>query len=195
MKKRMKKSGKSRSKRFTRFQIIGIVLAITVLAAGAVAAVSVRTAKEKRAQAEKIKPTAANEANGKYITVKVAGQEVQMPTQNGTIRPLTPEEARKLAEGLKPMLNQSTEGLKQVQHPDGSVSMDLEGRFQNVTLAQKNSDGSLSQACVDNTDAAASFLGIDPAEFGSSAKAGSTTRSSKSGAQVNRRTTAKGDIQ
>ena len=194
MKKRMKNSRKNSLKRFTRFQLVGIVVAITVLAVGAVAAVSVQKVKEKRSQAGQMNPTAVNEPNGKYVTVKVAGQEVQMQSQNGTIKPLTPEEAKKMADGLTPMLNQSAEGLKQVTSPDGSVSVNLEGRFQNVALAQKNADGSISQACFDNTDAAAEFLGIDPKEFESSSKTGSTTKSNKSGATVNRRT-AKGEIQ
>jgi type IV secretory pathway VirD2 relaxase len=60
------------------------------------------------------------------------------------------------------MVNQSTEGLVQVQHADGSVSMDLEGRFQNVAVARVNKDGSVTQSCVDNPQAAGAFFGIDP---------------------------------
>jgi hypothetical protein len=92
----------------------------------------------------------------------VAGQEVEVNSQTGQIKALTPEEAQKLAAGLKQMINQSTEGLVQVQHDDGSVSMDLEGRFQNVTVARVNKDGSVSQSCVDNPQAAGAFFGIDP---------------------------------
>ena len=85
-----------------------------------------------------------------------------MISQKEDIQPLTPQEAEKLAAGLKPMLNQSTEGLVQVQHPDGSVSMDLDDRFQNVTVARVNKDGTVSQSCVDNPGAAGAFFGIDP---------------------------------
>jgi len=83
-------------------------------------------------------------------------------SQKEDIQPLTPQEAEKLAAGLKPMLNQSTEGLVQVQHPDGSVSVDLEDRFQNVTVARVNKDGTITQSCVDNPRAAGAFFGIDP---------------------------------
>ena len=96
------------------------------------------------------------------VTVKVAGQDVQVNSQTGQIKALTPEEAQKLAAGLKQMVNQSTEGLVQVQHGDGSVSMDLEGRFQNVTVARVNKDGSVSRSCVDNARSAGAFFGIDP---------------------------------
>jgi hypothetical protein len=46
----------------------------------------------------------------------------------------------------------------QEQNPDGSVSVDLQGRFQNVILAKQNADGSLDQTCVDNAAAASAFL-------------------------------------
>ncbi|HKE57174.1 MAG TPA: hypothetical protein VKB46_10745 [Pyrinomonadaceae bacterium] len=98
----------------------------------------------------------------KYVTVKVAGRDVQVDSQTGQIRQLTPEEAKQLADGLKGMLNKSTDGLVQEQHPDGTVSMDLQGRFQNVTVAKINPDGTVTQSCVDSPEAAASFFGIDP---------------------------------
>src|SRR5207302_9303776 len=70
--------------------------------------------------------------------------------------PLTPEQAQQIAAALKD--NQSSDGLVQVQNADGSVGMDLQGRFQNVILAKKNDDGSVEQACVDNSEAATTFL-------------------------------------
>jgi hypothetical protein len=73
---------------------------------------------------------------------------------------LTPEEARKLTEGIKPLVNQSTEGLVEVKRPDGSVSMDLQGRFQNVSVARKEADGTVTQSCVNNIAAATAFFGI-----------------------------------
>lgn len=112
----------------------------------------------------------------KYVTVKVAGRDIQVDPQTGQVKALTQDEAKQLAEGLKTMLNKSTDGLVQEQHPDGTVSMDLQGRFQNVAVAKINSDGSLSQSCVDNPEAAASFFDIDPQLLGVEQKAGSTTQ-------------------
>jgi hypothetical protein len=74
----------------------------------------------------------------------------------------TPEEAQRLAEGIKPLVNRSTEGLVEVTRPDGSVSMNLQGRFQNVAVARREANGTISQSCVDNVDAAAAFFGINP---------------------------------
>ena len=74
-------------------------------------------------------------------------------------RPLTPEELQKLAEGIKPLVNRLTEGLVQVRHADGSVSMDLQGRFQNVAVAKKEADGTIKTSCVDNLASFAAFFG------------------------------------
>ena len=40
--------------------------------------------------------------------------------------------------------------------------MDLHGRFQDVTVARVNSDGTVEQSCVNNPQAAAKFFGINP---------------------------------
>lgn len=145
-----------------RLRVFGIVVAVTVLVVGAVTVLSRQTAgvTESKNHAKTSLPAAKPDKND--ATVKVAGQEPLMTSQKEDIQPLTPQEAEKLAAELKPMLNQSTEGLVQVQHADGSVSMDLEGRFQNVTVARVNKDGTVSLSCVDNPRAAGAFFGIDP---------------------------------
>mgnify|MGYP001408489606 CR=1 FL=1 len=97
-----------------------------------------------------------------YVTTNQSGMVVVLDRDTGKARPLTAEESQKLAEGIKQLVNQSTEGLVQVRHADGSVSMDLQGRFQSVLLAKKEDDGTISQACVDNLDAATAFFEIDP---------------------------------
>ena len=97
----------------------------------------------------------------------VRAQRSQQNQQTGQAGPLTPEEAQRLVEGIKPLVNQSTEGLVQVQHADGSVSMDLQGRFQNVTVAKKEANGTISQSCVDNLASAAAFFGINAQLLGS----------------------------
>lgn len=97
-----------------------------------------------------------------YVTRRVGNQDIQIDTQSGEVRPLTTEEAQKLANGLAPMLDDSADGLVQVKHADGSVSMNLQGRFQNVTVARVTADGTIEQSCVDNPRAAARFFRIDP---------------------------------
>ena len=98
----------------------------------------------------------ANQPGNKYVTVEVAGKKLQLNAQTLQQGPLTQEQTQQIAEALRE--NKSTDGLVQTQHPDGTVSIDLQGRFQNVMLAKKNDDGSVSQACVDNAEAAGAFF-------------------------------------
>jgi len=146
-----------------------LLLAIAATAVVAIAAVtvisrqnvSVKEAPDSQAsKAVAAQPAAA--ANKTYVTVKVAGQNVQVDSQTGQIKELTPQEAQKLAAGLKQEINQSTEGLVQTQQPDGSVTLDLDGHFQDVMVARKSDDGTVDAACVDNPKAAGAFFGIDP---------------------------------
>ena len=161
MKKNLKKTTKS-TKRFPRLTLTTALVAAAILAIAAVTVVSRQKATAAKAAEAERSVQVAKKSKGNFVTVKVAGQDVEVDSQTGQMKKLTPEEAQRLAEGLKKMVNQSTEGLEQVQHADGSVSMDLEDRFQNVTVARVNEDGSVSQSCVDNPQAAGAFFGIDP---------------------------------
>jgi hypothetical protein len=162
MKKQMKKK-KNSVKRLPRVLLVGILVATAVFGAATVVSMQrtkVMAARGQRAESP-LPNLAANKA-GKNYTGKLHGQEVKVDSQTGDMRPLTQQEAERLAAGLEPLLNQSTEGLVQVQHADGSVSMDLQGHFQDVAVARMNQDGSISQSCVNNPRAAGAFFGIDP---------------------------------
>ncbi|HEX7332382.1 MAG TPA: hypothetical protein VF290_12840 [Pyrinomonadaceae bacterium] len=138
-----------------------IVTAIAVVSIAAITVASRQSASGTQVNAPQQVTTATAR---KYTTVKVAGQEVQIDSQTGQMKPLSPEDAKKLADGVKAMLNKnkSSEGLVEDHHHDGSVSVDLQGRFQNVTVARANKDGTVTTSCVDNPRAAAAFFGIDP---------------------------------
>ena len=143
-----------------------MVTAAAILVAVAAITVVSKQLVNGKPSAPAIAKAAPSETGKKYVTVKVAGREVQVDPQTGQIKPLSPEEAKQMADGLKTMLNKSTEGLVQVQNPDGSVSVDLQGRFQNVAVARVNDDGSLEQSCIDEPQQAAQFFGIDPKLLG-----------------------------
>lgn len=147
---------KNKQTKFLRPPVM-IVTAILVVSIAAIAVASRQPASSTAVNS----PTATAR---KYTTVKVAGQEVQIDSQTGQMKPLSPEDAKKLADGLKEMLNKnkSSEGLVEEHHHDGSVSVDLQGRFQSVTVARVNKDGTVTTSCVDNPRAAAAFFGIDP---------------------------------
>jgi hypothetical protein len=92
-----------------------------------------------------------------YVTVEVGGKKVRVNAQTLQQGPLTADESRQLAAQLEG--NKATDGLVQEKHKDGTVSVDLQGRFQNVTMAKRNDDGTVSSACVDTPEAAGAFLG------------------------------------
>ena len=186
MKKRMKKTALDGRGKSRRAGIIGIVAAIAVLAVGAMAAVSIQSGKSQTGKAE----NSMTNRNDPTRLAMMNGQVVGLDGQTGQYRPLTPEEAQRLAEGIKPLVNQSDEGLKQVQRPDGSVSVNLEGRFQNVSVAQKNEDGTISQSCVNSPETAGAFFGIDPEKLGAKAKAGQSGNSKP----VTRSVPGKGEV-
>ena len=177
MKKHSRKKTVPVSKKFPRFAVVAATATVVVLTIGVVFGMSRSRASSKDLNAGKqsvvkTQPTA-------YVTRSVGGQTVQIDPQTGQVRALTQEEAQRLAEGLKSLANQSTEGLEQVRHADGSVSMDLQDRFQNVALAQKQADGKVAQTCVDNPQAGAAFFGLDQSLVAPADKtAASSTKSS-----------------
>jgi hypothetical protein len=168
MKNQGKKISVKWTKKLRRIPLMAVIVAATTaLAIGAATVVSKQRTPVKNSEAKKLSAELAN-TNARSNPFWSTGQDVQV--QTGQVRPLTQEEAQKLAEGLKQLVNQSTDGLTAVQHPDGSVSIDLDGRFQNVTVAKKNSDGTITQGCVDNRGAAAEFFGLDPRLLGVESK-------------------------
>lgn len=149
-----------KARRFPRLSLTTMLVVTAVLAIAAVTVVSKQRA-TGASEAEKSSQV-AEESRDNFVTVKMAGQEVKVDSQTGQMKELTADEAQRLAAGLKQMVNQSAEGLVQVQHADGSVSTALEGHFRNVTVARVNKDGSVTQSCVDSSQAAGAFFGIDP---------------------------------
>lgn len=61
-------------------------------------------------------------------------------------------------EQLRQMLRRDSEGLTEVVHPDGSASIDLQGRFMNASLARLGADGEVETVCTTDHDHAADFL-------------------------------------
>ena len=127
------------------------VFACALLVAG------VATYASRNAAPVKSEPAAAApQSADPYVTVEVGGKRVRVNAQTLQQGPLTQAESQRLAEQLEG--NQTSEGLVQEKHGDGTVAVDLQGRFQNVTLAKRNDDGTVSAACVDTPEAAGAFL-------------------------------------
>ena len=151
--------------RSRRFSVTMVTAAAILIAVAAITVVSKQLV-FSNVPAPVVAKAAPGETGKKYVTVKVAGREVQVDPQTGQIKPLSPDEAKQMADGLKTMLNKSTDGLVPVQNPDGSTTIDLQGRFRNVAVARINADGTLEQSCIDEPQQAARLFGIDPQLLG-----------------------------
>jgi hypothetical protein len=165
-----KNASQAKRKRVVRSGICACIL----LAAAAVTTIAKYVPMSNDASHEKQKSSVVLQPASNYVTVEVGGKKLKVNAQTLQQGPLTQEQARQMADALAG--NKSTDGLVQVEHSDGTVSVDLQDRFQNVMLAKKNDDGSISQACVDNPVSAATFL---------------SSGGTNSGTDTNRKVTAK----
>ncbi len=66
-----------------------------------------------------------------------------------------------MAEFLKRTTNRSSEGLRKVTKPDGSMMVDLQGRFQHAMLSRLDNYGNPVAGCISSLDEANSFIGRD----------------------------------
>ena len=151
MKKSKKVSKPRTAARVRRAGLFACALLVVGVATG-VAAYASRSAEPPKA------PRAAPDRQpaDPHVTVEVGGKKLRVNAQTLQQGPLTQAEARQLAEQLEG--NKATDGLVEEKHADGTVSVDLRGRFRNVVLAKRNDDGSVSAACVDTPEAATAFL-------------------------------------
>lgn len=146
----------SPSKRRRRYlSPTSIVVAMIVLAIGTV------TVASRQRLSNASDKTSTAQAGSAATNLQANSQNSALHNQS-VVDDRTPEETARLAEGLGQVINQSTEGLVEIQHADGSVSMNLEDHYQNVTVARIDQRGNLAQSCVDNPQAAGSFFRINP---------------------------------
>jgi Spy/CpxP family protein refolding chaperone len=131
------------------------IFAAVVLALAAVTVIAKYASPRKAVTAS---PNASATDDG-FVTVNVGGKKIRVNARTMQQGPLTQEQSQQIADALTN--NKSSAGLVEVKHADGTIEMDLQGRFQNVMLAKKSDDGRVSTACVDNSDAARAFLQND----------------------------------
>lgn len=91
----------------------------------------------------------------------VATKEIIRDKTTGNLRKPTTEETDLMVDQLKSLTDRSTEGLTATQQPNGTVSMDLDGRFGGVVLGRDNADGTTEVRCVFTMEEAAEFLGLE----------------------------------
>ena len=86
--------------------------------------------------------------------------------KNGKLRAITAEEAKALLDAMAPYISQSSEGLTPVHHQSGAISIDLQDRFQSVSVARVATDGSPVVRCVTTRAEAEQFLAKDSTRSG-----------------------------
>ena len=93
--------------------------------------------------------------------------------RHGKLRAITAEEARALVDGMARYVDQSSVGLTPVRQANGVMAIDLQDRFQSVSMARVSADGSAVVRCVTTRQEAEQFL----------AKDGKTARAKKASAK------------
>lgn len=87
-----------------------------------------------------------------------AALRVQLDPETGEFVPVTGLDKAELDRQMKQKLNRSPDGLHEVHHPDGRVSVDLEGRFQSLSVATTDSAGNVRSGCVSTTKELDQFM-------------------------------------
>ena len=82
----------------------------------------------------------------------VGGMVIGMDPETGKLGMPTREQLKELSDLEQQRLNHSSAGLVEVHHPDGSVSVDLQGRFQEFATVRIGPDGELIFQCVDGAE-------------------------------------------
>ena len=99
----------------------------------------------------------AGKGKDKFETDAPAAGQVAAVDAQGKLRPPTREEVKALLEAADRSLLQSADGLRERQLPNGAVVVDLDGRFESVSLA-KIEGGKVSTRCVESPEEARRFL-------------------------------------
>jgi len=81
-----------------------------------------------------------------------AGMVVGIDPETGELGMPTPEQLKALSDSPQYEVDHSTAGLLEVHHADGSVSVDLQGRFQEYATVRVGPDGKLIFRCVDGEE-------------------------------------------
>lgn len=107
----------------------------------------------------------ANQAPAEVApTVAAAGLVAYIdPATGGLTATPTEEQRAAMRTALAALVNDSDEGLVEVTLPDGSVVMDLQGRFQEAVVVQVASDGTQHMQCIGSLPDAAATPSPAPA--------------------------------
>lgn len=124
--------------------LTALTLALPALAEDGGAAAPAQTPTASPAPATATAPPVAAAGMIAYVD-PVTGGHTSTPTE---------EQRAAMRAALEHALSRSVEGLQEVVLPDGSVMVDLQGRFQEAVVARRAPDGTLHTFCVIDPDVA-----------------------------------------
>ncbi len=117
-------------------------LAVALVAFSTIGVAVAQTATSPQSEPKrKVQQTEASSPGG-------AAQQVAADPASGEPGAPTAEQIGAIERAVAAMLSQSSEGLEVVELPDGTLTMDLEGRFQEVIVATIAPDGTVRVGCV-----------------------------------------------
>jgi predicted nucleic acid-binding Zn-ribbon protein len=126
--------------RCSRLKILSLALGVPLLSALAVAQEAPAPKENASRLPQQILPTGEEDASAR--------------AQDFTARAAR-SEAQSLEQQLREMTSESTEGLVTIRQDNGSIGMDLQGRFQSVLIAKQTEDGRYVVSCHTGEDARA----------------------------------------
>lgn len=104
------------------------------------------------------KPPGVSPSRPQPFLPGMAGMIVALDPETGAIGLPTARQAEALMRSEENMLSRSTEGLQAQYLPDGTVMLDLQGRFQEFSVARIGADGRVTFECLSSADAVRSVL-------------------------------------
>jgi hypothetical protein len=144
MKSKPKRLSAMRKRLKGRFARLGMLAGFVVLGAALVATMAL--------------PRSSSKASPKKYR---ATKEIVLDKTTGALRKPTQEETDTMVNQISVLTNRSSEGLTVNESPSGMKSVNLEGRFNSVTLGRANPDGTTEIRCVFSIEEAADFLGLE----------------------------------
>lgn len=113
------------------------------------------------------KPTAVVQLPSQVLPT---GEEDASPRAQDFAARAAQSEKQTLEQKLLEMTSESSEGLETIRRDDGTIGMDLQGRFQSVVIATPTEDGRYVISCHTGEDARAHALHAAAMEAGKEPK-------------------------
>jgi len=78
--------------------------------------------------------------------------------EHGGLVPAGSAQLGQISRDLREKLSRSADGLEVVEHENGMLSVDLQGRFQSVSVLHLAEDGTAEMKCLEDPEAVQRFL-------------------------------------